>query len=137
MIHKKFGKGNIFWSSATIETFATKSLKHRNMLANIVRFLAKEPFSFEAVAPGCTEIVLFHKPDERRYLINIVNFQSEIGIPNMPVDNVQLKVRVKGNPLRILSQPNGRVIPFKRNGEYVSMKAPKLQTFRMLTVDYE
>ena len=137
IIHKKFGKGNIFWSSASIETFATKSLKHRNMLANIIRFLAKEAFSFEAVAPGCTEIVLFHKPHERRYLINVVNFQSEIGMPNVPVDNVQLKVRVKGTPLRILSQPNGRVIPFKRNGEYVSMKVPKLQTFRMLTLDYE
>ncbi len=137
MIYKKFKKGNILWSSASIETFATKSIKHRNIIANIIRFLAKEPFSFEAVTPGCTEIVLFHKPDERRYLVNIVNFQSEIGMPNIPVNNVQLKVRVKGKTLKISSQPNGRTIPFKQKGEYVSMKVPKLRTFRMLTIEYE
>lgn len=137
IIHKEFGKGSILWSSASIETFAIKSLKHRNILANIVRFLAKEPFSFEAAAPECAEVIVFHKPNERRYLINVVNFQSEIGTPNMPVNGIRLKVGVKGRPVRMLSQPDGKDVPFRRDGEYVVAKVPRLRTFRMLTLDYE
>jgi len=137
VIHKKFGKGSILWSSAATETFATKSLKHRKVLASIVRFLAKEPFSFEASAPGCAEVVVFHKPDERRYLINVVNFQSEIGAPNIPVNGIKLRVRVKGRPKKMLSQPEGKDVPFRQDGEYVVAKVPRLQTFRMLTLDYE
>jgi len=102
-----------------------------------VRFLAKEPFSFEASAPGCAEVVVFHKPDERRYLINVVNFQSEIGAPNIPVNGIKLRVRVKGRPKKMLSQPEGKDVPFRQDGEYVVAKVPRLQTFRMLTLDYE
>ena len=137
VIHKRFGKGSILWSSASIESFAVKSLKHRNILAGIVRFLAKEPFSFEAEAPECVEAVVFHKPNERRYLINVVNFQSEIGAPNIPVNGVKLKVKIKGRTKKILSQPEGRNVPFKQDGEYVVARVPRLQTFRMLTLDYE
>jgi hypothetical protein len=137
IVHKKFGKGSIFWSSASIETLATQSLKHRTILAHIIRNLTREPFSFEAVAPECIEIILFHKPDERRYLINIFSSQSEIGIPNIPVDGILVRVRVKGKTLKITSLPDRKPIPFKQNGEYVSMKVPKIQTFRMLLLDYE
>lgn len=136
IIQKKVGKGNVIWSSASIETYAIKSLKHRTVLANIIKSFVREPFSFEAAAPWCTEIVLFHKPNEKRYLINIVNLQSEIGMPNIPVKNIIVKVKTKGKPQKITSVPEGKTIPFKQNREYVSVKVPTLQTFRMLTLDY-
>jgi len=137
IIHKEFGKGRILWSSASIETHATQSLKHRSTLAHIIRSLAKKPFSFEAAAPGCVEIILFHKSDERRYLINFVNFQSEIGMPNIPIGDALVKVRVKGKPLKTTSLPDGTSIPFTQNGECVNIKVPTLQTFRMIALDYE
>jgi len=137
IICKKFGKGKIVWSSAPIEAYAVQSLKHRSIFNNIIKFLVQNPLSFEAEAPACMEILLFHKPQEKRYLINLVNFQSEIGLPNIPVSNVTLKVKMKGKPLKAASLPDETPVAFKREGDYVSMKVPTIRTFRMLSLDYE
>ena len=137
IVFRGFGRGRIIWSSAPIEAYAIQYIKHRSIFANMVKSLARKPFSFEADAPECVEIVQFHKPDEKRYLINIVNFQSEIGLPNIPVDNVSLRLRIEGKPLKAISLPDERSIPFDYRGEYVYIKVPMIQTFRMLALDYE
>ncbi len=137
IILKNIGKGKILWSSASIETYATQSLKHRSIFANIIKTLARKPFSFEANAPGCVEIIQFNKPDEKRYLINIINFQSEIGAPNIPINDILLKVRVKGKTLRVIALPDETPIPFNQDGETVRINVPTLQTFHMLALDYK
>jgi len=137
IICKKFGKGRIMWSSASIETYATQSLKHRSIFANIIKSLAQNPFSFEATAPEYVEIIHFHKPEEKRYLINIVNFQSEIGIPNIPVHDILLKLRIKGKPVNVMSLPDETSIPFEQSGNCINIKVPAVKIFRMLALDYE
>jgi len=137
IVYERFSKGKIIWSSAPIETYATKSLKHQSIVTNIIKSLIQKPLSFTATAPECVDIVQFHKSDEKRYLINIVNFQSEIGMPNIPINNIELKIRVEGKPLRVMLLPDETSIPFTQDREYVSMKVPTLQTFHMLALDYE
>ncbi|MEM2129330.1 MAG: alpha-L-fucosidase [Candidatus Bathyarchaeia archaeon] len=137
LIYKKIGKGRAILSSASLETFAIKSLRHRAVFMNIIRALAKNHFSFEATAPQCVEIVLFRKPDEKTYLINVVNLQSEIGIPNVPVNNIRIKIKVKSKTQKVLLMPERKPIPFVQRGEYVKIRVPKLQAFRMLTLKYE
>jgi hypothetical protein len=137
IIYREIGEGRIIWSSASIEANAVKSLKHRAVFVNIIKYLARKPFSFEAAAPECVEIVQFHKPDEKRYLINLVNFQSEIGTPNIPIQGIVLKVKIDRKPSRVLSLPEEKSIPFKREGEHVTIDLPVLQTFRMLALDYK
>jgi len=137
IVYKDFGKGRIIWSSASIETYATNFLRHRSIFTRIIRSLARKPFSFEIDAPECVEAIQFHKPDEKRYLINLVNFQSEIGIPNIPIDNITLRVKTEGKTRKVALLPDETSIPFKQDGEYVSIKVPTLQTFCMLALDYE
>jgi len=136
MISRDFGKGRIIWSSASIETYATEYLKHRTIFTQIIKSLVRKPLSFEATAPACVEILEFHKPDEKRYLINIVNFQSEIGMPNIPINDIELRVYAR-KPLKVTSLPEETRIPFKQDGEYVNIRVPALSTFRMLALDYE
>jgi len=137
IVCKKFGEGRIVWSSASIEKYATQSLKHRLIFTHIIKSLARNAFSFEAAAPGCVEIVLFHKPEEKRFMISLVNFQSEIGMPNIPVNNIVLKVKTRGRPLKVTLLPDETAIPFTQDGEYANIKVPTLQTYRMLMLDYE
>lgn len=136
IIDKRYGRGRIVWAAAPIERFAIQSLKHRSIFMNVIRSLAPNPFCFEADAPGCVEIVQFSKPDEMRYLISILNLQSEIGMPNIPVKGVILRVRVKGKPLKVISLPDEIPLPFERKGDYVSIEVPTLKTFQMLAIDY-
>jgi len=137
LISKTLGKGRIVWSSAPIEAYAVQFLKHRTIFTHIIKSLIQKPLSFMADAPGCVEFLLFHKPEENRYLVNIVNFQSEIGAPNIPIDNISLKVKVKGEPFKVVSLPDEKQIPFTQNGEYIHINIPTLQTFQMLALDYE
>jgi len=137
IVCKKFGRGRIIWSSASIETYAIRYIKHRSVFAHIIKSLAQKPFSFEANAPECVEIIQFHKLNEKRYLINIVNFQSEIGLPNIPVYNILLRLKIEGLPIRVISLPDEVSIPFEHKEGYVYIKIPVVQTFRMLTLEYE
>jgi hypothetical protein len=137
IVLRDFGKGRISWSSASIETYATQYIKHRSIFANLIKSLAQKPFSFETNAPECVEIIQFHQPDEKRYLINIVNFQSEIGLPNIPINDILLKLKVEGKPLKVISLPDEASIPFNQKEEYVYVKVPTVRIFRMLALDYK
>jgi len=137
LIYKKIGKGRAFLSSASLETFAAKSLKHRTVFMNIIRALAKNSFSFEVTAPQYVEIVLFRKPDEKTYLINIVNLQSEIGIPNLPINNIHIKMKVETKTQKVMLMPERKSIQFVQKGEDVQIRVPKLQTFHMLMLKHE
>ncbi|MEM2914078.1 MAG: alpha-L-fucosidase [Candidatus Bathyarchaeia archaeon] len=137
IVCKNFGKGKIVWSSASIETYASQFLNHRSTFINIIRYLNKKNFSFEAIAPECVEIIQFHKPEEKRFIINIINFQSEIGVPNIPVHDILLKVKVKGRPLRIISLPDETPISFKHEKSHINIKVPKVKTFCAIALDYE
>lgn len=136
IIEKGYGRGRIVWSAAPIERFTIQSLKHRSIFANVIRSLAPNPFCFEADAPGCVEIVQFSKPAEMRYLVSVLNLQSEIGMPNIPVTGVILRVRVEGKPLKAVSLPDEIPLPFIRNGDYLSIEVPSIKAFHMLAIDY-
>ena len=135
IIRKRFGKGNILYSSASIETFAIQSIQHRAIFARLIRSLISRPLSFEAAAPECVEIVQIHKPDEKRYLVSVVNFQNEIGLPNIPVNGIVVKVKAKARKVTLL--PEDTPIPFAQEGEYATIRIPELQTLRMMALDYE
>ncbi|MEM2939941.1 MAG: family 10 glycosylhydrolase [Thermoproteota archaeon] len=137
IVCKNFGKGRILWSSASIETYAVRYMRHRSIFAHIVKYLAQKPFSFEANAPECVEITQVHKPEEKKYLINIVNFQSEIGLPNIPVHDILLRLKIEGTPRRVISLPDEASIPFEYREGYAHIKIPVVETFRMLALEYE
>ena len=137
LIRKRLGKGTIIWCSAPIEAYAIRYVKHRTVFTNIIRSLIKAPLSFEARAPSCVEVVLFHNPEEKRYIINIINFQSEIGEPNIPVDDIIVKVKVDGHPLKALLLPEEKELAFKVTENYTVIQVPRIKTFCMLALDYQ
>ena len=134
---KNYGRGKLIWSSASIESFALQSLSHRSVFINIVKSLAQEKFSFEADAPSTVEVTLFHKPQEKRYLINIINFQSEIGVPNIPVDDIVARVKVGEEPLRATLLPDQIPLKFTQKEGYINVSIPRVETFHMVALDYE
>ncbi|MEM2144298.1 MAG: hypothetical protein QW279_02980, partial [Candidatus Jordarchaeaceae archaeon] len=137
LIYRELNKGRILWSSATIETQSIDSLKHRSILLHVFRQLSKSSFSFEATAPECVEITMFHEKTEKRYLINLLNLQSEVGSPNIPIENIRLKVKLDSKVKEIKTLPEGKKLLFKQVQEYAEIKIPKLLNFKMIALDYE
>ena len=134
VVYRPYGKGRVMWVSAPLETAEPGS--HRTVFAQMVRQLASRPFSFEADAPRAVEVTLFHQPEKKRFLINVVNEQEQL--PPIPVFNATVRVRMNGKKaVRVTLLPDEKPLPFEVKGEYVAVTVPELDIFHMLMVVYE
>jgi hypothetical protein len=133
-VHRSYGKGKAIWVSAPLET--AEPAPHRRVFAQMVRELAGRPFSFEADAPGAVEVTLFHQPDKRRFLVNVVNAQEQL--PPIPVFDAVVRVRTDGKkPVGAALLPDEKPLPFTIRGDYTEIVVPRLDIFCMLMLAYE
>jgi hypothetical protein len=66
----------------------------------------------------------------------LVNFQKDL--PNIPVDNVCVKVRLERRRVkRLVSLPDERKLDFEVRDQLVQVQVPRLETFHMMALDYE
>jgi len=134
VVYRAYGKGRVMWVSAPLET--AEPGPHRRVFAQMVRQLVSRPFSFEADAPGAVEVTLFHQPEKKRFLVNVVNEQEQL--PPIPVFNATVRVRMNDKKaVRVALLPDGEPLPFAAKGEYVEVTVPELNIFHMLMVVYE
>lgn len=130
VVLNQFGKGKVLYVAGELEG----SDLYTDILGNLIRLLSNE-FTFEAAAPPPVEISAFRQEDKKRLLINCVNFQ-EPG-PNIPVEGITMKVRLSGRkPRQLLMLPDEKKIPFRTLGDLVEFTVPRLETFRMLALDF-
>jgi hypothetical protein len=134
VVYRRFGKGKVIWVAAPLE--AAPQQPHKDVFANMVRTLAGVPFSFEADAPPAVEVTLFHQPDRKRYLVNVVNEQELL--PPVPVFDVRIRVRMGGKrATRVAPLPAESPLPFDVKGDYVEVVVPELHIFQMLLLEHE
>ncbi len=132
--YRSYGKGKVVWVSAPLET--VEHGPHREIFAGMVRALAAGPFSFEAKEPAAVEVTVFHQPDNRRYLVNLVNEQENL--PPIPVHDMKVTLRMEGKTaVGAALLPDERPLPFATREGEVELVVPKLDIFCMLMVTYE
>ncbi len=134
VVLNEYGKGKVMYSAGTIEScdYETQKL----VIGNLIRLLSAKPFFFTADAPKPVEITMFDQPDNKRSIINAVNYQREL--PNLPVRNIRLKIRLDGRKPRKLSVlPDGSELEFAVCEDQVEVVLPELNTFMMLELSYE
>jgi len=125
-----YGRGRAIYAAADLESYDI----HHETLISLVRLLA-QPFSFEATAPQAVEVTLFHQPERKRLLVNLINFQKEL--PNIPVDGAIVRVRFDNRQVeRLALAPQERPWPYEINCGYVEFMAPRFETFCMFVLDY-
>ena len=134
VVYRTFGKGKVIWVAAALE--AAVQQPHKQAFANMIRSLANAPFSFETDAPPAVEVTVFHQPDRKRYLVNVVNEQELL--PPIPVFNIPIRVRTGGKRVtRAALLPAESPLPFAAKGDYVEVVVPELDIFQMLLLEYE
>ncbi|MCM8900060.1 alpha-L-fucosidase [Caldicoprobacter algeriensis] len=134
VIYGSYGRGKVIWVAAPLE--AAQQEPHRQVFVNMIRELATEPFAFQADGPGVAEITLFHKEEENRFLVSVVNIQE--GFHILPVYNMTVRIRLDNKkPVRVVMLPSKKEIKFDVKNGYVEFKIDKLDIFKMFAVDYE
>ena len=130
IVHNRYGAGQAIYVSGAIERAGSLPELFINLLQRM-----GPTWSFESNAPKPVEITLFHQPEESRWLINLINFQQ--ALPNIPVRDIHVRLRVAQQPARLLQLPMERELNFERSADGISFTLPLLETFAMLALEYE
>ena len=126
-----YGKGKVIYSTASLESVDYA----RGIFVNLLKMF-QYPFSFEADAPGAVEVTLFDQPEQKRFMINLHNFQKDL--PNIPVEGARVRVRLAGKtPGRLLRLPDGKELDYSIKDGLVEFVAPRLETFALFCLEYE
>ena len=134
IVYRRVGKGRVVWTAAPLENDAREP--HRKAFVGLMRELCGRPFQFEADAPPAVEVIAFHQPERKRYLINLVNEQELL--PPVTASGIRVRLRLdEREALRACSLPDGEELPFTTKGDCIEIEAPPLDLFRMLAVDYD
>lgn len=92
------------------------------------------PGSVSASAPKAVEMTVFHQAENQRYIISLVNFQHEL--PNIPVHDIRVRVRVGERSVANLLLPGERAWPYELADDWLEFVAPLLETLHMFALDY-
>lgn len=134
IILNQYGKGKVIYSAGVIELM--KEEEHRDIFVNLIKLISQGSFSFEVEAPKSVEVTLFHHEDKKHYILNLLNFQSEL--PNIPIDGIKVRIKIKDKtPKRLILIPEEIELPFINKGGYIEFTSPRLETFLMFCLEYK
>jgi hypothetical protein len=128
IVLNSFGDGKAIYCASPIENLDTL----RETYSRLIRLLQPE-FVYEVAAPTCVEATVFHQPDRSRYVVSLVNFQKEL--PNLPVEGIEVRLRLPAPAKRVVQLPSGREIHFRVKEGQTVFNSPKLETLAMFAVE--
>ncbi|MGC8971351.1 MAG: hypothetical protein ACP5K2_04020, partial [bacterium] len=133
IIRRRFGKGEVVWIAGPLEMVEHET--HRQLFIRLIKSLIKEGFSFEVDAPKSVEVTMFYQEENRRYIVNLLNFQQEL--PNIPVSDIKLRIKTEDKTFsRVVILPEEVSLNFESREGYLEVEIPRLDTFLMLGIYY-
>jgi hypothetical protein len=133
IVENRYGKGRVIYSAGVLEIWDHDT--QRTVLLEILKSLATRQFFFESDAPKSVEITMFHQKANKRYIINLLNYQREL--PNIPISDIALSVWLPDKKVKKLQfVPGGEAVPFTESEGCISFTVPQLKNFAMLEFQY-
>jgi hypothetical protein len=126
----RFGQGRVLYSASLIEE--VEGLK--DSFLRLLRRL-NDRFAFEIDTHPAVEATLFHQPSRSRYLLSLVNFQKDL--PNLPVDDIRVTLRLPASVRRIKLLPQGQTLPHHCAGDAVTFTVPRVTSLAMVAIETE
>lgn len=127
VVVNRCGQGQVIYSASLIEEVET-------LQESLVRGLRRlfERFAFEVKTHPAVEATLFHQPQRNRYVFSLVNFQKDL--PNIPLENIPVTLRLPGRIRRIELLPRGRRLGFLTSAGGASFFVPRLETLARVAI---
>ncbi len=133
VVWNRYGQGRAIYAAGSLEAMENEA--HRQVFIELLRKLWARPLLFESNAPKSVEITLLRQCEHNRFILNLLNFQKEL--PNIPVDGIQVRVRLSGKRLRRLYMaPEELDVPYEWDNDEVLIHAPRLDVFQMYVLEY-
>lgn len=135
IVVNEFGKGKVVYSVGALE--GVDHHINQRVFIELIRFLLRRPLWFEGEGHPAVEMVLLHQPENKRFLLSLINSQREF--PNAPV-NFAFRVRLpqgrKFKKLYLL--PTLQEVEFVlREGNVVEGRTDSLEVLSIYLLEYE
>jgi hypothetical protein len=134
VVLNRFGSGKVLYVAGELEKMEHDP--HRKAFVNLIRMLINKPMVFEVDAPKPVEVTLFNQLNNKRFIINVLNYQNEL--PNIPVETIGIRLSLEGKkPVRLLCLPDEKEIDYTIENGWLKFNTPQLDTFLMFALDYQ
>jgi len=130
MISNVYGKGCCIYVNCELEN----EKDHETLFVNIIKSLAGDKLRLTSNAPKCVEITVFDQPENKRLIVSLINFQSEL--PNLPVYDIAVNLRMDKTIVEVHTAADNKPLPFTMKDNRCAFKIPRLDTFSMLSLNY-
>jgi hypothetical protein len=127
VVLSRYGQGRVVYCASLLEEVETLSGSFIHLLRQL-----NDRFTFEVTTHPAVEATLFHQPDRSRYVFSLVNFQRDL--PNVPLEDIPVTLRIPGRIRRIELLPTGRRLSFRESANGVSFVIPRLETLAQVAV---
>ncbi len=139
----RFGRGSVAYISGSVFRSYWKKNRPQTkyLVRNLVRLVTTDEL-LEVDADACVEVSLFQQ--DSRLVLHLLFGQIEkifdgprwAAIESIPpVYDVAVKLRVAGNPKRVVQIPEGRDLPWEMRGERLSFSVPEFRIHTCVVVD--
>jgi hypothetical protein len=133
LVLNRYGKGKVLYSSGCLERVEHEA--HRVIFRRLVDLLVTRPYRVKTSAPRPVEITVFDQASEKRFLVNILNFQAEL--PSIPVQGLRVALHMaERRAAKVVRLPDREELPFRNESGYVEFEVKRLDTFQMVAVIY-
>jgi hypothetical protein len=129
LVASQFGTGRSVYSAGVLE--AGQHRFHRATLLALVRSLARRDYGVEVHAPPGVEVVLYDQPSRLRLVAHLLARQP-------PAQPAGLSIRLDGRAVRqVRTLPEGRPVRWTATADRVEAGGIRLDSFQLISVDYE
>ena len=121
------------WVSAPIER--EERWVHAGVFRHLIDTLHPGRFHYSADAPAQVELVVWDQPQEKRFVVHLVNLQERL--PVLPIYDLRVTIRLDGRQVRDARlAPGGEPLSCTQEDDQATVEVPKLPLYRMLLVSY-
>ena len=127
VVFNRYGQGQVIYSASLLEEVET-------LQESFIRLLRRlcNRFTFAVPTHPAVEATLFHQADRSRYVFSLVNFQKDL--PNVPLENIRVTLRLRGRIRRLELLPTGRRLAFRASAGGVTFVIPRLETLARVAI---
>jgi len=127
----------------------------RKIIVNAARWVAGEELPLTVEAPRSVEVTFFKQSKLNRFVIHLVNFQTEVGRnvftygtgkenhhlieEVLPVYNIKVKMKIpEGQKIKkVYLAPEREELPYEKLGSYIELTVPKMEeVHKMVIVEF-
>jgi hypothetical protein len=130
VVFHRYGKGRVVYCASPLEVVDGLDEAFVRLLRQL-----QDRYTVEADAPACVEVTLFHHVDRWRYVLSLLNFQKDL--PNLPVDDIRVRLRLPHPVQAIRLLPGGKRIVHQEREGVVTFVVPRLETLRMFAIEVQ